>query len=252
TKRIRSKLVLTTYLILGVYPKNIQKLYFPIGLVQRTIAQLVPTKRRHYFCQRGRERPNSAEDLPPSSRWRFFVASPTKQGVFVWREKDLLKEKRRKRQELFQEQKKRRLLPAHVLEEIDTAPSKKQKLPGDQAESNNEEASEGSKEGYEKETKEGFKGNIRSLKGKYNIMRVADQSSTNSQQQTAMDFIQARLYGPGSQRTTNNKHLSLQNKRGPNKSAAVQFVNKKWGTEKKAKAEKLKKQWIHKHKVPSS
>uniref|UniRef100_A0A4W5NRM9 Nucleolar protein 7 n=1 Tax=Hucho hucho TaxID=62062 RepID=A0A4W5NRM9_9TELE len=145
------------------------------------------------------------------------------------REKDLLKEKRRKRQELFQEQKKRRLLPAHVLEEIDTAPSKKQKLPGDQAESNNEEASEGSKEGYEKETKEGFKGNIRSLKGKYNIMRVADQSSTNSQQQTAMDFIQARLYGPGSQRTTNNKHLSLQNKRGPNKSAAVQFVNKKWG-----------------------
>ncbi|XP_055723565.1 nucleolar protein 7 [Salvelinus fontinalis] len=175
------------------------------------------------------------------------------------REKDFLKEKRRKRQELFQEQKKRRLLPAHILEEIDTAPSKKQKLPGDQAESNNEEASclreegsEGSKEGYEKEPKKRLKGNIRSLKGNYMVMRVADQSSNNSQQQTAKDFIQARLYGPGSRRTTNNELLSLQNKRGPNKSAAMQFVNKKWGTEKKAKAEKLKKQWIHKQKVPSS
>ncbi|XP_041697402.1 nucleolar protein 7 [Coregonus clupeaformis] len=172
------------------------------------------------------------------------------------REKDFLKEKRRKRQELFQEQKKRSLLPADILEEIDTAPSKKQKLPGAQAESNNEEASCSGEEGsegseQEKETK-GFKGNIRSLKGNYSIMRVADQSSANSQQQTAMDFIQARLYGPGSQRTTSNQLLSLQNKRGQNKSAAVQFVNKKWGTEKKAKAEKLKKQWIHKQKVPSS
>ncbi|XP_013994590.1 nucleolar protein 7 [Salmo salar] len=170
------------------------------------------------------------------------------------RGKELLKEKRRKRQELFQEQKKRRLLPAHILEEIDTAPSKKQKLPGDQADSNNEEASCSWEEGSEgsKETKKGFKGNIRSLKGNYSVMRMADQSSTNSQQQTAMDFIQARLYGPGSRRTTNNELLSLQNKRGPNKSAAMQFVNKKWGTEKKAKAEKLKKQWIHKQKVPSS
>nr|XP_046178093.1 nucleolar protein 7 [Oncorhynchus gorbuscha] len=168
------------------------------------------------------------------------------------REKDLLKEKRRKRQELFQEQKKRRLLPAHILEEIATAPSKKQKLPGDQEASCSWEGRKGSKEGFEKGTKKGFKGNIRSLKGNYSVMRVADQSSTNSQQQTAMDFIQARLYGPGSQRTTNNELLSLQNKRGPNKSAAMQFVNKKWGTEKKAKAEKLKKQWIQKQKVPSS
>uniref|UniRef100_A0A8C8GDK3 U3 small nucleolar RNA-associated protein NOL7 C-terminal domain-containing protein n=1 Tax=Oncorhynchus tshawytscha TaxID=74940 RepID=A0A8C8GDK3_ONCTS len=137
------------------------------------------------------------------------------------REKDLLKEKRRKRQELFQEQKKRRLLPAHILEEIDTDPSKNGPLM--------------------------THASCFSLKGNYSVMRVADQSSSNSQQQTAMDFIQARLYGPGSQRTTNNELLSLQNKRGPNKSAAMQFVNKKW-----AKAEKLKKQWIQKQKVPSS
>ena len=77
-----------------------------------------------------------------------------------------------------------------------------------------------------------------------------------------------------------NELLSLQNKKGRNKSAAVQFVKKDWGKRRrvgdcrlniecwsashpsvllsdppackeKAKAEKLKKRWIHKQQIPS-
>uniref|UniRef100_A0A3Q0R2L8 Nucleolar protein 7 n=1 Tax=Amphilophus citrinellus TaxID=61819 RepID=A0A3Q0R2L8_AMPCI len=108
------------------------------------------------------------------------------------REKELLKEKRRKRQELFQEQKKRKLLSADVLEEIDSAPS--------------------------------------NLKGKYTVTTTKERTLASLQQQTALEFIQSRLYGPGTCRTTNNEMLSLQNKKGCNKSAAVQFVKKDWGT----------------------
>uniref|UniRef100_A0A3Q2VRR5 Nucleolar protein 7 n=1 Tax=Haplochromis burtoni TaxID=8153 RepID=A0A3Q2VRR5_HAPBU len=108
------------------------------------------------------------------------------------REKQLLKEKRRKRQELFQEQKKRRLLSADVLEEIDSASS--------------------------------------NLKGKYTVTTVKERTLASFQQQVAEEFIRSRLYGPGTCRTTNNEMLSLQNKKGWNKSAAVQFVKKDWGT----------------------
>uniref|UniRef100_A0A674C5V2 Nucleolar protein 7 n=1 Tax=Salmo trutta TaxID=8032 RepID=A0A674C5V2_SALTR len=88
------------------------------------------------------------------------------------RGKELLKEKRRKRQELFQEQKVGLCL--NVLNIISTV-------------TNGPLMTHAS---------------CFSLKGNYSVMRMADQSSTNSQQQTAMDFIQARLYGPGSRRTT--------------------------------------------------
>uniref|UniRef100_A0A3P8R4W2 U3 small nucleolar RNA-associated protein NOL7 C-terminal domain-containing protein n=1 Tax=Astatotilapia calliptera TaxID=8154 RepID=A0A3P8R4W2_ASTCA len=108
------------------------------------------------------------------------------------REKQLLKEKRRKRQELFQEQKKRKLLSADVLEEIDSASS--------------------------------------NLKGKYTVTTVKERTLASFQQQVAEEFIRSRLYGPGTCRTTNNEMLSLQNKKGWNKSAAVQFVKKDWGT----------------------
>uniref|UniRef100_A0A8P4FX92 Nucleolar protein 7 n=1 Tax=Dicentrarchus labrax TaxID=13489 RepID=A0A8P4FX92_DICLA len=89
------------------------------------------------------------------------------------REKELLKEKRRKRQELFQEQKV--------------------------------------------------------LKGNYTVTTVTERAAASFQQQTAEDFIQSRLYGAGSCRSTSNELLSLQNKKGRNKSAAVQFVRKGWG-----------------------
>uniref|UniRef100_A0A3P8YNE1 U3 small nucleolar RNA-associated protein NOL7 C-terminal domain-containing protein n=1 Tax=Esox lucius TaxID=8010 RepID=A0A3P8YNE1_ESOLU len=136
------------------------------------------------------------------------------------REKELLKEKRRKRQELFQKQKVGQLNKLGFSKNVKLHKKKKTNI-------SNPFCSR--------------------LKGNYSVMRVATQSATKSQQQTAMDFIQSRLYGPGSQRTTTNQLLSLQNKRGQNKSAAVQFVNEKW-----AKAEQMTKRWIHKQKVPSN
>ncbi|XP_033991968.1 nucleolar protein 7 [Trematomus bernacchii] len=162
------------------------------------------------------------------------------------RDKELLKEKRKKRQELFQEQKKRKLLPAAVLEEID---SKKQKQSEDEAEDEQQEA-----EGEEKETKKrkksGKLANARNLKGKYTVQTVKHGASKASQRQKAEDFLQSRLYGAGSCRTTSNELLSLENKKGRNKSAAVTFVNKDWACSEKAKAEKLKKRWIHKQQIP--
>ncbi|KAM6989826.1 U3 small nucleolar RNA-associated protein NOL7 [Tautogolabrus adspersus] len=163
------------------------------------------------------------------------------------REKELLKEKRRKRQELFQEQKKRKLLPADVLEEIDSAPSKKQKESEDEGKGayfSEEEDQEGEEESKKKKSKK--MAHSRSLKGNYTVTAVKERASASCQQQAAEDFIRSRLYGPGSCRTTSNEMLSLQNKKGRNKSAAVQFVKKDWACKEKAKAEKLKKRWIHK------
>ncbi|KAM7400052.1 hypothetical protein PAMA_004650 [Pampus argenteus] len=177
----------------------------------------------------------------------------------VRREKELLKEKRRKRQELFQEQKKRKLLPAEVLEEIGSAPSKKQKRPEDEVlhsaeeEEEEEEEDEEGEDERRKKKKSGKVSRARNLKGKYTVTTVKERvlTSASFQQQTAEDFIRSRLYGPGSCRTTSNELLSLQNKTGRNKSAAVQFVKKDWASKEKAKAEKLKKRWIHKQQVPS-
>ncbi|XP_028283753.1 nucleolar protein 7 isoform X2 [Parambassis ranga] len=151
----------------------------------------------------------------------------------VRREKELLKEKRRKRQELFQEQKKRKLLPADVLEEIDSAPSKKQ---------SEDEAVEHEEKGERKRKPS----NSRSLQGNCTVATVKEKSLASFQQQAAEDFIRSRLYGPGSCRTTSNELLSLQNKKGRNRSAAVQFVKKDWACKQKAKADKLKKRWMHK------
>ncbi|XP_026169864.1 nucleolar protein 7 [Mastacembelus armatus] len=164
----------------------------------------------------------------------------------VKREKQLLKEKRRKRQELFQEQKKRKLLPADVLEEIDSVPSEKQKPSEAEAEEEEEE------ERREKQKKRSRKlPRARNLKGNYTVTTLKDRASVSYQQQAAMDFIQSRLYGPGSCRSTSNELLSLQSKKGKKKSAAVQFVKKGWASKEKAKAEKLKKRWIHKQQIPS-
>ncbi|XP_041658439.1 nucleolar protein 7 [Cheilinus undulatus] len=163
------------------------------------------------------------------------------------REKELLKEKRRKRQELFQEQKKRKLLPADVLEEIDSAPSKKQKESEDEDEEEQQE--EGEEEIRMKKKKSKNPPHSRSLKGNYTVTTVKERELVSCQQQAAEDFIKSRLYGPGSCRTTSNEMLSLQNKKGRNKSAAVQFVKKDWACKEKAKAEKLKKRWIHKQQI---
>ncbi|XP_035526224.1 nucleolar protein 7 [Morone saxatilis] len=168
------------------------------------------------------------------------------------REKELLKEKRKKRQELFQEQKKRKLLPTDVLEEIDSAPSKEQKQSEDEAEEEEEAGEDDSSRRKKKRKRSGKLPHSRNVKGNYMVTTVKERAAAASfQQQTAEDFIQSRLYGAGSCRSTSNELLSLQNKKGRNKSAAVQFVRKGWASKEKAKAEKLKKRWIHKQQIPS-
>ncbi|KAF5904082.1 nucleolar protein 7, partial [Clarias magur] len=136
--------------------------------------------------------------------------------------KELLKEKRRKRQLLFQEQKKSRLLPEALLEEFDTVAQKLPALP-------DEKGDAGEQQEEEKEIKVRKRKKVsKTLQGKCKVMRVKDGAADTTMQKSAIDFIQARLYGPGSQRTTNAELLSLQRKRGPDQGAAVQFVNKKW------------------------
>ncbi|KAG7234362.1 hypothetical protein INR49_004896 [Caranx melampygus] len=170
------------------------------------------------------------------------------------REKEQLKEKRRKRQELFQEQKKRKLLPLDVLEEIDSASSKKQKqAEGGEDEAEEEQQQQDDEAGENRKKKKKTKrAHSRNLKGNYTVSTLKEErASASFQQQAAKDFIQSRLYGPGSCRTTSNEMLSLQNKTGRNKSAAVQFVKKDWASKQKAKAEKLRKRWMHKQQISS-
>ncbi|KAI5104047.1 nucleolar protein 7 [Silurus meridionalis] len=112
----------------------------------------------------------------------------------VKRGKELLKEKRRKRQLLFQEQKKSRLLPETLLKEFETVAQKEPQVAeqkGNQKESKAEKVKK-------KKKKKGPK----RLQGNCKVMRVKDSSADTSMQKSAMDFIKERLYGPGSQRTT--------------------------------------------------
>uniref|UniRef100_A0A3B3WST5 U3 small nucleolar RNA-associated protein NOL7 C-terminal domain-containing protein n=1 Tax=Poecilia mexicana TaxID=48701 RepID=A0A3B3WST5_9TELE len=67
------------------------------------------------------------------------------------------------------------------------------------------------------------------LKGSYTVSTATDRGQSDYQRQAAEDFIQSRLYGPGSCRSSNNEMLSLKNKTRADKSAAVQFVKKDWG-----------------------
>ncbi|KAM4551531.1 U3 small nucleolar RNA-associated protein NOL7 [Odontesthes bonariensis] len=161
------------------------------------------------------------------------------------RERELIKEKRRKRQELFQLQKKRKLLSADVLEEIDSTSSKKRKQSSDEAEEEKREEEDGAEEEEEEKKKSGKITHAKNLTGNYEVTTLKERGPACFQRQAAEAFLHSRLYGPGSCRTTSNELLSLQNKTGKNRSAAVQFVVKDWGSEEKAKAERLKKRWIH-------
>ncbi|GAA6108382.1 nucleolar protein 7 [Tachysurus ichikawai] len=163
----------------------------------------------------------------------------------VKRGKELLKEKRRKRQLLFQEQKKSRLLPEALLEEFETVVKKPPTQP-------DEKGQQQQKKKKKKRKVKTMKKGPKSLQGNCRVMRVKDGTANTSMQKSAMDFIQARLYGPGTQRTTNAERLSLEKKRGLDQGAAVQFVVKSWGADQKAKAEKCNKRFIHKQKLIST
>uniref|UniRef100_A0A087X4F2 Nucleolar protein 7 n=1 Tax=Poecilia formosa TaxID=48698 RepID=A0A087X4F2_POEFO len=168
------------------------------------------------------------------------------------REKELLKEKRRKRQEFFQEQKKKKLLSADVLEEIDSVPSKKQKPAEDEVTHDLTQMKRKRRRGGRQRNPQESETLPRSLKGSYTVSTATDRGQSDYQRQAAEDFIQSRLYGPGSCRSSNNEMLSLKNKTRADKSAAVQFVKKDWASKEKAKAEKMKRRWIHKQQIPTS
>ncbi|KAM8838617.1 U3 small nucleolar RNA-associated protein NOL7 [Synchiropus picturatus] len=154
------------------------------------------------------------------------------------REKELMKEKRRRRNELFQEQKKRKLLSAEVLEEIASSTQKKKKRDSE---------APGNEAPIQKKSR--VKAASRNLKGNYSVRTLKAPTLASLQQKAAEDFIQARLYGPGTCRTTSCELLSLCNKTAQKKSAAVDFVKKSWAPALKAKSQKEKKRWLHNHQI---
>ncbi|CAM4591790.1 unnamed protein product [Lepidochelys kempii] len=161
------------------------------------------------------------------------------------RDRELLKEKRRQREELFKEQKKRKLLPENVLEELTSgAQINNNNLSDTTKQGENRNESENKNE--ERNTGQDNRGNKRVVRFKGNYMAVClkDQDLTSQHQKMAKDFIQSHLYGPGTNRTTANQFFSFVNKKSPLKKAAVQFVNKYWGSEEKQKAKQFKKHWM--------
>uniref|UniRef100_A0A8C9AM09 Nucleolar protein 7 n=1 Tax=Prolemur simus TaxID=1328070 RepID=A0A8C9AM09_PROSS len=158
----------------------------------------------------------------------------------VRRDKTLLKEKRKRREELFIEQKKRKLLPDTILEKLTTASQKCNLIFLVNLQKKNEDCEKGS---GSKKVKVQKVQSISQNKS-YVALRLKDQDLRDSRQQAAQAFIHNSLYGPGTNRTTVNKFLSLANKRLPVKKAAAQFLNNAWGTQKKQNAKKFKRRWM--------
>ncbi|XP_051467849.1 nucleolar protein 7 [Apus apus] len=167
-------------------------------------------------------------------------------GEAARRHRELLKEKRRRRQELFREQKRQKLLPEAVLQELSAAPPARPAgeaaaEPGKQGGGGAAEQNQGQAQRPVKKAK-GRKG--ASSKGNYTAVCLKEESVTGLQEQLARDFLSAHLYGPEARRVQANEFFSIENKKKPVKAAAVQFVDKSWGQEKKQKALRFKKRWL--------
>ncbi|EHB10707.1 Nucleolar protein 7, partial [Heterocephalus glaber] len=168
----------------------------------------------------------------------------------VLRDKTLLKEKRKRREELFIEQKVRgKLLPDTILAQLTTASQTDiKKSPGKLKEVNLQKKSEECEKGSN--TKKVKVQKVQSVSQKsYVALRLKDQDLRDSRQQAAKAFIHDSLYGPGTKRTTDsfllvNKFLSLDNKRSPVKKAAAQFLNNAWGVQRKQNAKRFKRRWM--------
>ncbi|KAK2104181.1 Nucleolar protein 7 [Saguinus oedipus] len=161
------------------------------------------------------------------------------------RDKTLPKEKRERREELFIEQKKRKLLPFTILEKLTTASQTNiTKSPGKVKEVNLQKKNEHcEKENDSKKVKVQKVQSVSQNKS-YLAVMLKDQDPTDARQQAAQAFIHNSLYGPGTNRTTVNKFLSFANKRLPVKRAAVQFLNNAWGIQKKQNAKRFKRRWM--------
>ncbi|NXI43135.1 NOL7 protein, partial [Galbula dea] len=168
-------------------------------------------------------------------------------GEAARRHRELLKEKRRRRQELFTEQKKRKLLPEAVLQELAAAPPARADGPAAAADrgkgcgSGAEKQRQGQAQRLVKKAKR--KKSVRSI-GNYTAMCLKDKSVTGLHQEIAKNFLNTQLYGPDAKRVPANDFFSLENKKNPVKKAAVQFVDKSWGQEKKQRAERFTKRWL--------
>ncbi|NWS32014.1 NOL7 protein, partial [Polioptila caerulea] len=171
------------------------------------------------------------------------------------RHREQQKEKRRRHQELFAEQKKRKLLPEAVLQELQEL-QELQDVPArapmgtlvkrPSASLKHEQT----RQSFPKEKKY-LRKNLKDLhlsltrtKGNYMAVCLKEHSGTGLHQQLAKDFLNAQLYGPHTNRVQANEFFSLANKKDPVKKAAVQFVDKSWGQDKKEKAARFKKRWL--------
>ncbi|XP_037374789.1 nucleolar protein 7 [Talpa occidentalis] len=159
------------------------------------------------------------------------------------RDRALLKEKRKRREELFIEQKKRKLLPDTILEKLTASQTNIKKSPGKRKEVDLQKKNECDKGSDSKKTKVQKVQSVGQNKS-YLAVRLKDQDLRDSRKEAAKAFIQNSLYGPGTNRTTVNKFLSLENKRLPVKKAAAQFLNNAWGTQKKQNAKRFKRRWM--------
>ncbi|XP_032870303.1 nucleolar protein 7 [Amblyraja radiata] len=160
------------------------------------------------------------------------------------REKALLKEKRKQKLELFREQKKRKLLPDDILEEIASIPKKIDQAPASRKKGRVLASVQKPEQdsGLEEDTEECI--DIR-WKQSYRAVQLKDHGRKNQQVRKAKSFMKRRLYGRKSRRSTVNEYFSYENKRS--QKAAMQFVNSSWGTKKKQKADKYRKQWLQNH-----
>ncbi|XP_039568155.1 nucleolar protein 7 [Passer montanus] len=182
-------------------------------------------------------------------------------GEAARRHRELLKEKRRRHQELFAEQKKRRLLPEAVLQELQELQELQavSARPAEQAAADDPvtldeeleseavqlEQDQAQRQGQaEVQEKKGKRSKGARTKGNYVAVCLKDHSATGLHQQLAKDFLKAQLYGPHTNRVQANEFFSIANKRAPVKKAAVQFVDKSWGQDKKEKAARFKKRWL--------
>uniref|UniRef100_A0A8C2U0X1 Nucleolar protein 7 n=1 Tax=Coturnix japonica TaxID=93934 RepID=A0A8C2U0X1_COTJA len=189
------------------------------------------------------------------------------------RHRELLKEKRRRRQELFTEQKVPRspaartgpgrpgpassplflrregkLLPEPCCRSWPQPRLQRADEPSPPAAPDNDpegESAEQSETDIPRQVKKDKAGGTRT-KGNYIAVRLKDENIAGLHQQTAKDFIHSQLYGPGTNRTSANEFFSIANKKGSVKKAAVQFVDKSWGLEKKERATKFTKYWVAK------
>ncbi|XP_041904910.1 nucleolar protein 7 [Corvus kubaryi] len=176
-------------------------------------------------------------------------------GQAARRHRELQKEKRRRHQELFAEQKKRRLLPEAVLQELQDASARPAEHAaaddpvtlGEELEDGAAQLAQGQAQGQgqaEVQEKKGKRNKGARTKGNYMAVCLKDHSATGLHQQLARDFLNAQLYGPHTNRVQANEFFSLANKKDPVKKAAVQFVDKSWGQDKKEKAARFKKRWL--------